>query len=159
MKTHTQTKFLIRPCLALALALAVWVPVQLQSAEHAGGKGMMMDSNMMDKCEEMKKEKQKMQAKMKAQDAELTATVATMNSAPEDKKLDLLAGVVTQLVEQRTAMHVQKAKMEEKMMQHMMQHMQMDKASMANCPMMKEMKGMKGMDEKSGDAHKGHRQE
>jgi hypothetical protein len=33
-----------------------------------------------------KKEKQKMQAEMKAQDAELATTVATMNSAAPDKK-------------------------------------------------------------------------
>ena len=33
-----------------------------------------------------------------------------------------------------------------------MQHMQMGKESMAQCPMMQGMAGMKGMDEKSGDA-------
>lgn len=153
MKIHTQTNHLIRPCLAMALALAIGSPVPLQSAEHAEGKGMMMDSKMMDKCEEMKEKKQKMQAEMKAQDAELTAAVASMNSAAQGKKLDLLAGVVTQLVEQRPAMHARKAKMQEKMMEHMMQHMQMGKESMSECPMMNEMKGM---DEKSTDAHKGH---
>jgi len=31
------------------------------------------------------------------------------------------------------------------MMTHMMQHMQMGKKSMSQCPMMKEMGGMKGM--------------
>lgn len=112
-----------------------------------------MKGKMMEKCEEMKKEKQKMQAEMKAQDAELTAAVDTMNSAAQDKKLDLLAGVVTQLVEQRTAMHVKKAKMQEKMMKHMMGHMEMGKESMAKCPMMKDMKGM---GKKSAGAHKKH---
>jgi hypothetical protein len=55
------------------------------------------------------------------------------------------------MVEQRITMDARKAKMEEEMMKHMMQHMQMGKESMSQCPM---MKGMKGMDEKSGDAQK-----
>lgn len=109
-----------------------------------------MQNAMMEKCEEMKEEKQKMQAEMKAQDAELTAAVATMNSAAPDKKIDLLAGVVTRLVDQRTAMHVNMAKMEEKMMKHMMSHMEKGKESMSKCPMMKDMDG------KSDAAHADH---
>jgi hypothetical protein len=92
-----------------------------------------------------------MMADMKAQDAELTEQLTKMNSAPEDKKMGLMAAVVTHMVEQRIAMDARKAKMEEAMMQHMMQHMQMGKESMAQCPM---MKGMKGMDEKSRDTQK-----
>jgi uncharacterized protein (DUF2336 family) len=88
---------------------------------------------------------------MKAQDAELTEQLIRMNSAPEDKKLGLIAAVVTRMVEQRTAMNARMAKMQEEMMQHMMEHMQMGKGSMSQCPM---MKGMKDMDEKSGDAQK-----
>lgn len=153
MKIPTQTNYLLRPCLAMALALAIGSPIQLQSASHAEGKGMMMDSKMMNKCQEIKKKKQQMQAKMKAQDAELTAAVACMNRAPQDKKLNLVADVVTQLVEQRKAMHAKKTKMQEKMMQHMMRHMQMGKKSMSKCPI------MKGMDEKSTDAHKRHHPE
>ena len=125
--------------MALAVMIAVWTPASSWSAEPAEGKEMKMESNMMEKCEEMKKEKQKMQAEMKAQDAELTAAVATMNDAAQDKKLDLMAGVVTRLVEQRTAMDAQKAKMQEKMMKHMMGHMEMGKESMSKCPMMKYM--------------------
>lgn len=91
-----------------------------------------------------------MQAEMKVQDTELTAAVATMNSAAPDKKLDLVAALVTRLVEQRTAMHVRKAKMEEKMMKHMMGHMEMGKESMSKCPMMKDMDG------KSDEDHAEH---
>jgi hypothetical protein len=127
----------------LALALAIWSPAQSQSAEPAEGK-MMMEGKMMERCQAMKEQKEKMMAEMKAQDADLTAQVAKMNSAPADKKLDLIAAVVTRMVEQRTAMNARMAKMQEKMMQHMMQHMQMGKESMSQCPM------MKGMDEKSG---------
>jgi type II secretory pathway component PulM len=114
---------------------------------------MMMEGKMMERCQEMKEQKQKMMAEMKAQDAELTAQVAEMNSAPEDRKVGLMAAVVTKMVEQRITTDARKAKMEEEMMQHMMQHMQMGKESMSKCPMMKDM------DEKSAGHHKEHRAE
>ena len=155
MKEQTNTNLLIRSSLALALALAIWTPVQSQSAEPAEGKKMMEDK-MMERCQAMKEQKQKMKEDMKAQNAELTEHVAKMNSAPEAKKVGLMAAVITHLVEQRITMDARKAKMEEEMMKHMMQHMQMGKESMAQCPM---MKGMKGMDEKSAGDHKEHQQE
>ena len=148
MKKQTHTNILIRSslALALALALAIWSPVQSQSAEPAEGK-MMTEAKMMEQCQEMKGQKQKMKEDMKAQDAELTKQIAKMNHAPKDKKMDLMAAVITHMVEQRIAMDARKAKMEEEMMHHMMQHMQMGKESMSKCPMMKEM------DEKSSDDH------
>jgi hypothetical protein len=155
MKQQTNTNLLIRSSLALALALAIWSPVRAQSAAPAEGKNMM-EGKMMECCQAMKEQKEKMMAEIKAQDAELTAQIAAMNSAPEGKKLGLLAAVVTRRVEQRTAMNGRMEKMHEQMMQHMMQHMQMGKESMSQCPM---MKGMKGMDEKSGDAQKEHQEE
>ena len=139
MKTTTTKNLLLRSSMALAVMATILTPASAWSAEHAKNKEMKMDGKMMEKCEEMKKEKQKMQAEMKAQDAELTNAIAAMNSATQDKKLDLMAGVVTQLVEQRTAMHVKTAKMQEKMMKHMMGHMEMGKESMSKCPMMEEI--------------------
>ena len=152
MNHPTHTNLIIRSSLALVLALAIWTPVQSHSAEHAEGKNMM-EGKMMERCEAMKEQKQKMMEETKAQDAELTEQLAKMQRAPDDKKLGLMAGVVTQMVEQRIAMNAHKEKMQEKMMQHMMQHMQMGKESMGQCPM------MKGMDDKSADAHKGHQTE
>ena len=114
---------------------------------------------MMDACKEMKEQKEKMKEDMKAQDAELTEQIAKMNSAPEDKKVGLMAAVITGMTEQRIAMDVRKAKMEDEMMKHMMQHMEMGKESMAQCPMMKGMKDMKGMDDKSATPHKDHHEE
>ncbi len=151
MKKQTCASLIIHSSLVLALALTLGAPLQAQSAEHMAGKNMT-DGKMMDQCQEMMAHKQKMMADMKAQDAELTAQVAKMNSAPQDQKLDLIAAVVTRMVEQRIAMDERKAKMHDEMMQHMMQHMQMGKESMAKCPM------MQGMDEKSGDAHKAHQE-
>ncbi len=116
----------------------------------------MTEAKMMEQCQEMKEQKAKMKADMKVHDAQLTERLTAMNRAPQDKKTDLMAAVVTHIVEQRIAMDARKAKMEEEMMKHMMQHMQMGKESMAKCPM---MKGMKGMDGKSADAHKGHQTE
>jgi hypothetical protein len=158
MKKQTNTNLLINSSLAVTLALAILSPVQARSAEPAAGK-MMTETKMMEGCQAMKAQKGKMMAKMKEQDAKLAELVAGMNSAPTEKKTDLMAAIVTQMVAQRTAMHASKAKMDEKMMQHMMQHMQMGKESMSQCPMMKDMKGMKGMKEKSPDAHKKHHAE
>jgi hypothetical protein len=122
---------MVRASLVLALALVIWSPAQAQTTELVTGKMMM------ERCQEMQAQKQKMMAEMKAQDAALTEQVAKMNSAPADKKTDLMAAVLTQMVEQQTAMHARMEKMQTKMMQHMTEHMQMGKDSMAQCPMMK----------------------
>ncbi len=153
---NNQTKFAIRSGLALALALAIWSPLQAQTAEPQQVKTMMA-APMMEKCQEMKLQKQKMKADIAAQDAQLTEQLAEMNRAPEGKKMGLMAAVLTSMAEQRVAMDARKANMEEAMMQHMMQHMQMGKESMSQCPMMKGMEGMKGMkrmNKKPGDAPK-----
>jgi len=152
MKNQTNTNLVIRSSLVLVLALAIWSPVQSQSAKPAEG---MMEGKMMERCQAMMEKKDKMMAEMKAQDADLTAQVARMNRAPENKKLGLLAAVVTHMVEHRTAMNAKMEKMQEEMMKHMMQHMQMGQESMSHCPM---MKGMKDMDDKSADAHKEHQE-
>lgn len=153
MKKQTKTNLIIRSTLAIVLALVIWSPLQTQSAEPEKGKSMT-EAQMMDRCREMKEKKEKMMAEMKAQDAELTAQVGEMNNAPADKKLDLLAAVVTRMVQQNIAMHERMEKMQAEMMPHMMQHMQMGKDSMMNCPMMKDMQGTKDMKDMQGMEHK-----
>lgn len=103
---------------------------------------------MTENCQAMMGNKQKMQAYIEAQDKELAGLIAGVNKAPDDKKVGLLAGVITKMAEQPIAMNERTAKMQEEMMQHM----QMGKESMAQCPMMKGMAG------KSADTHKGHSQ-
>ena len=49
--------------------------------------------------------KSTMMSNWREQDSELDKLTAEMNSAPADKKLDVVAAVVTKLVEQRKAMH------------------------------------------------------
>jgi len=165
MTQQTKTNLIIRSSIVLALVLVIWIPMHLaQSAEAAGGMmmgGKMMamdgksitDTNMMQDCQKMMDQKQKMTADIAAQDAGLTTQLAEMNRAPDDKKMGLMAAVLTQMVGQRITMDARKAKMEDAMMQHMMQHMQMGMGSMSQCPM---MKGMKGMDEKPDGAPMDH---
>ena len=111
---------------------------------------------MMERCQEMKRQKQNMKEDIEAQDAQLTQQLAEMNRAPEDKKMGLMAAVLTRMVEQRIAMDARRAKMEEEMMKHMMQHMQMGKESLPQCPM---MKGVGGMAASSADTHEEHQGE
>jgi hypothetical protein len=158
MKTLTHLNLAICSSLTLALALVTCSLVPLQAQEPANRK-IMMEGKMTESCQKMKQKKQEMMADMKAQDAKLTEAVAKMNNAPEDKKMSLMAAVITSIVEQQTAKHARMAKMQEEMMTHMMEHMQTGKESMAQCPMMKEMmerKGMKEKENKSGDDRKEH---
>ena len=152
MNNQTHPFTLIRFAVLIVLALAIWSPVEAQSAQPTDGK-MIAEGKMMEGCREMKKKKESMMADAKIQDAELTTQVAKMNSAPDNEKLGLMAALVTHMAEQRVTMDVRKAKMDGEMMQHMMQHMQMGADSMSQCPM---MKGMADMDAPSDDAHKEH---
>ena len=84
MKNQTKTNLFIRSSLALALALAIWSPVQAQSAEPAEGKSMT-EATMMKRCQELNEQKQKMKEDIKAQDSQLTEQLAEMSRAPKDK--------------------------------------------------------------------------
>ena len=96
----------------------------------------MTKAKMMEQCQEMKAHKQKLVEDSKAQDDQLTQQLADMNRAPDDRKMGLMAAVVTQMAQQRMSMNARKEKMDSEMMQHMMQHMQMGKEPMAECPIM-----------------------
>jgi hypothetical protein len=56
---------------------------------------------------------------------------------------DATAAVVNEMVTQRRMMRDGMMKRQHEMMAHMMRHMQAGKDSMAMCPMMKQMGGMK----------------
>ena len=91
------------------IAIAAMLPAGalIAQEEHAAMKGD--NSKMMEMH-------QKMEAEMKAQDAELDKLVAAMSSATGDKKADAVAAVVAKLVEQRKAMHSQMSGMHGDMM-------------------------------------------
>jgi len=91
----------------------------------------------------MMAEREKMMAEMKAADQRLDGLVARMNAASGAEKTTATAAVVTEMVAQRRTTGDGMMKMHEGMMAHMMEHMQEGKDSMAMCPMMKPMGGMK----------------
>lgn len=100
-------------------------------------------SGMETKCQAMMAEKDKMMADMKAADQRLDDLVATMNTASGMEKMTATAAVVSEMVTQSRTMRDGMMKMQEDMMSDMMEHMQSGKESMAKCPMMKPMDGMK----------------
>ena len=73
-------------------------------------------------CHEMTPEHREMMEdamrKVKVQDAELAALVDSMNRAPQDNKLNLLADIVTRIVQQRAAMTAHMEKMMQRHMRH-----------------------------------------
>ncbi len=90
------------------MIIAATLPVSalLAQEEH----GMMKGDHA--KMAEMH---QKMEAEMKAQNAEVDKLVAAMNSATGEKKVDAIAAVVSKLVEQRKAMGEKMAEMHKNM--------------------------------------------
>ncbi len=124
----------VRSGLVLAMALALGAPGMAQSMDNT-----KMDHSKMDHSKMKSDHMKEMMAEMKAQDAELTAQVARMNSASKEAKVDLMAEIVTKMVEQRTAMN---ARMEQ-MHGEMMKHMEMGMGSKPHHPK------MNGMDMKS----------
>ena len=133
MKTHLNTKLVIGSILTLVLGLVMGLP-PLQSAEHPehpAGKTMMKQ------CQAMQMQKHKLTADLKAQDAELGKQVARMNSAPANRKMDLMAAIITRLVTQRTVMNARQARLQECMMQHVAQHIQVGKESLSQCAVIK----------------------
>jgi hypothetical protein len=157
MKNQSHSNHFARPLLALALAFGIWAPLQAQSdmpmkdkavmdgknavmpPPSAHDKGMMMDSKSMATEQAMMQQHHAMMADMKTQDAEIAAQLAKMNSAPADKKLDLLAALVTRLVEQRTAMNARMGMMQGEIMKCTMPDMAMGTPSAMNPPAGKDL--------------------
>jgi hypothetical protein len=135
MKHQNNSNLVIRSSLALALAAALWSPVQVRSAEPADGKmmmggKMMSDTNMMPRSEAMQEQRAKMMADMKAQDAQLAGQIYEMNHSAADKKLDLMAAIVTRMAAQRTGMNARMETMHEAMVKNI----QMDQENMFSAP-------------------------
>jgi hypothetical protein len=101
------------------------------------------ESGMAAKCQAMMAARDKMMTEMKAADERLDDLVAKMNAASGMEKAEATAAVVNEMVTQRRTMRDGMIKMQLGMMGHMMEHMQAGKDSMAMCPTMKQMGGMK----------------
>lgn len=102
-----------------------------------------MAADMAAKCQAMMADHEKMMAEMKAADQKLDDLVGRMNAASGLEKANATAVVVNELVTQRRTMQAGMMERQHGMMAHMMEHSQAGKDSMAMCPMMKQMSGMK----------------
>jgi ElaB/YqjD/DUF883 family membrane-anchored ribosome-binding protein len=82
----------------LAIIVAAALPGAVLLAQEHGKMGDMHPANM----SEMH---QKMEAEMKAEDAELDKLVSEMNTATGEKKAAAMAALLSKIVEQRKTMH------------------------------------------------------
>jgi hypothetical protein len=135
MKHQNKSNLAIRSSLAFALAVALFYPAHVRSAEPADGKmmmggKMMSETNMIARSQAMQEQRAKMMADLKAQDDQLAGQIYEMNHAAADKKLDLMAAIVTRMAEQRTDMN---ARMET-MHKAMVKNIQMDQENMSPNP-------------------------
>jgi len=140
MKTRGLATMILAGCLLAGAAGAQMTP-EMHSAPKAGqAKTGMTADEMMTKCKAMMAEREGMMTHMKAMDATVDQLVAAMNAADRDHKVEAMSAVIGELVAQRKAMREMSGKMDGQMMKHMMEHMRSGTmASMADCPMMKEM--------------------
>ena len=144
MKVHKTVSALVAGCAVVVMSAVSGLAAQTpQEHQHAAAAKAKPPSGMEAKCQAMMAEKEKMMADMKVADQRLDDLVATMNTASGMDKMAATAAVVSEMVTQRRTMRDGMMKMQEDMMGHMMEHMQAGAASMAMCPMMKQMGGMK----------------
>jgi len=137
---------MVAGCAVVLMSAAPGLAAQTpQQHQHAATDQVKPASGMEAKCQAMMAEREKMMTAMKAADQRLDDPVAKMNSAAGMEKVAAIANVVTEMAAERRTMRDGMMKMQEGMMSHMMEHMQAGTGSMAMCPMMKQMGGMKGM--------------
>ena len=144
MRVNKTVSALVAGCAVVVLSEVSGLAAQApQDHQHAAADKAKPPSGMEAECQAMMAEKQKMMADMKVADQRLDDLVATMNTASGMDKMAATAAVVSEMVTQRRTMRDGMMKMQEEMMGHMMEHMQAGAASMAMCPMMKQMGGKK----------------
>lgn len=128
-----------------------YVPVTVQdNGQHVHGTDVQQEQDLPARCQAMATTRAQMMARMTEADAALATLVEQMNASAGQKKVDVMADLLSQLVAQRKGMHEHMMPMHEQMMQHMIEHMaasmpeDMRKSmheSMQQCPMMKGMHG------------------
>ena len=144
MRVNRMQTAMVAGCAVVLMSAAPGLAAQTpQEHQHAATDQVKPASGMEAKCQAMMAEREKMMTAMKAADRRLDDLVAKMNSAAGMEKMAATANVVTEMVTERRTMRDGMMKMQEGMMNHMMEHMQAGTGSMAMCPMMKQMGGMK----------------
>ncbi len=120
MKTSKQLRRAIA-CggLSLALVTGVGLPISARAASNSNtaNSNTAKCSNMAEHHQQMRAMHEKMLAQAKAEDATLEKMVAELNRAPEAKKVDLEAAILTKLVDQRHQMLNEWASMHARHMQ------------------------------------------
>ncbi|NOZ79496.1 MAG: hypothetical protein GXP48_10040 [Acidobacteria bacterium] len=135
---------------ALSLAILLGTPLAFsQSAEKAQPKPMMQKmmeqkaesqethGDMPAKCKAMMQKRQQMMQKCQKMDAKLETLAAAMNTATGQKKIEAMAVLVNELVQQRKAMHQMMMMQMKGMMSGMMRGMSKD--AKHKCKMMQKM--------------------
>ena len=144
MRVNRVLTVMVAGCAVVLMSAVPGLAAQTpQEPQHAATDQVKPASGMEAKCQAMMAEREKMMTAMKAADQRLDDLVAKMNTAAGMEKMAATANVVTEMVTQRRTMRDGMMKMQEGMMSHMMEHMQAGTGSMAMCPMMKQMGGMK----------------
>jgi len=129
--------------MAAAISASPGLAAQASPAQQPATQKASPPSDMAARCQAMMADQEKMMAEVKAADLRLDDLVGKMNAASGMEKAAATAAVVNEMVTQRRAMRDGMMKMQHQMMAHMMAHVQAGKDSMAMCPMMKQMGGMK----------------
>jgi hypothetical protein len=144
MKLSRIVTMIVAGCAAAVMSAAPGLSAQTpQEHQHPASDTAQQGSGMAVKDRAMMAQREKMMADMKAADQQLDALVVKMNTTSGAEQTTATANVVTEMVTQRRTMQAGMMKMQDGMMAHMMEHMQAGTASMASCPMMKQMGGAK----------------
>jgi hypothetical protein len=144
MRLNTLVTSFVAGCATVLISAIPGFAGQMpQAPTQAAAAKAKPQADMAAKCQAMMADHEKMMAELKAADERLDVLVTRMNAASGMEKADATAAVVSEMVTQRRAMRDGMMKMEHEMTAHMMEHMQAGKDSMATCPMMKSMGGMK----------------
>ena len=121
---------------ALSIAAGAFLFVgQSALAQVAGDNASKQMKDMPQQCQAMMAKKNERMAKMQEADTQLQQKLATMNKAQGQAKVDAMAAILTQMVNQRAEMREQMMSMSDDGMKHMMGHMG-NQDAMKNCPMM-----------------------
>ncbi|MDQ8204308.1 hypothetical protein [Pelagicoccus sp. SDUM812003] len=112
MKKHPLAKLLTFSALALALAFTATLATttNTRAAEPKPGPAMKQDRNT-ERQLAMREHRSKLISEMKAQDARLAEQIAAIKLASDDQKMDLVVTLLSEMVEQRSAMHEDMADM------------------------------------------------
>ena len=144
MSMKTVVMAVMAGCAAAVIAAVPGVSAQTpQEHQHPATEAVTPSPGMAAKDQAMMAEREKMMTAMKAADQRLDDLVTRMNAASGVEKTAATATLVTAIVAERRTMREGMMKMQDGMMSHMMEHMQAGAASMAMCPMMKQMGGVK----------------